>query len=297
MGKKQLIDIIDGLAQRKRSFDVLRLLVEDGDNEMALVVAHKLNADLEEIITELELTLGREPAARPSSRAQADVPRAAATPSSAPARGYLGDDDRPGRLEQWVETLVRGLWGAISHPQKTFHRLAAHRGKVVFALALVLLLFTADRAYERIFLGGYGLTGEYYLDTELKTLYAKRLDHTVNFRWLRRPPMPGFRAEQFSIRWTGYVKIDEPDLYEFYTISDDGVRLWVDDQQIIDDWQIHSGFLDKGELRLTAGYHKIRLEYYQGNGDMVMKLHWKRPADSQKKVIPARHLFPEIPKE
>jgi len=296
MGKKQLVDIIDGLAQRKRSFDVLRLLVEDGDYEMALVVAHKLNADLDEIIAELELTLGRVLSARPapSENASAPSPLAAAPPVA--QRGYLGDDEGPGRLEQWVEIIIRRLWGAIANPKDTFRRLAAHRGKVVFALALILLLFTANRAYERIFLGGYGLTGEYYLDTELKTLFTKRLDHTVNFRWLRRPPMPGFRAEQFSVRWTGYVKVDEADLYEFYTISDDGVRLWVNDQQLIDDWQIHSGSLDKGEIRLTPGYHKIRLEYYQGNGDMVIKLHWKRPADRQKKVIPARHLYPEIPK-
>jgi hypothetical protein len=196
-----------------------------------------------------------------------------------------------------VDSVVRALWDAVANPRATYRRLSAYRGRVLFVIAVVVLGFTATRAYEKVFLSRYGLMGEYYLDTELKTLYGKRLDHTINFRWLRRPPMRNFRAEQFSIRWTGYIRINEPDLYEFYTISDDGVRLWIDNQKLIDNWEVHGATLDKGEVRLTPGYHSVRIEYYQGSGDMVMKFHWRRPADHQKKVVAARYLYPTLPQE
>jgi hypothetical protein len=295
MGKNELKDILEGLDQRKRSLDALRLLIEAGDQEMALLVASRLRGDLDAIIAELNGAMGRtvpSPDAPPAAAPSADQ-----HPFRTPARGYLGDDEGPGKLERWMESLVRGGWDALAHPRETWRRLLEHRGSILFALAVLLLVFSASRAYNRIFINRYGLIGEYYLDTELKTLYAKRLDHAINFRWLRRPPMRNFRAEEFSIRWTGYVRINEPDIYEFYTISDDGVRLWIGNKMIIDNWNVHGATLDKGEIRLTPGYHKIRLEYYQGSGDMIIKLHWKRPSEPQKRVVPARYLYPEKPQE
>jgi hypothetical protein len=286
VAKKELNEILESLGPRKRAFDVLRVLIEDGDFDMALTIATKLRMDLDQVIAEIERLSGR-PVTGRVSPASLDAPP--------PARGHLGDDDSPGRFELWVERFIDGSWRLISHPRELARTLWAMRGRIAALLAAILLSYTAYRAYDRIFLGGYGLTGEYYLDTDLKTLFNKRLDHTVDFRWLRRPPLPQYRSENFSIRWTGYVRVDTADTYEFYTISDDGVRLWVDGQQLIDNWTIHGGALDKGEIKLTPGYHPIKLEYYQGSGDMVIKLEWKRPGDRQKKVIPARYLTPEIP--
>ena len=91
------------------------------------------------------------------------------------------------------------------------------------------------------------------------------------------------------------MKVTQPGAHEFYTISDDGVRLWVNDQVLIENWGIHGGTLDKGDITLTAGYHRVMLEYFQGEGDSVIKLQWKQPGDNGKTDIPARALFPRLP--
>lgn len=291
MTRKEILrDIIEDLSRRKRSIEALRLLLEDDDAETALTMSSRLRSDIDGIIARLEQATGE----------KAEIPPAPAPPSGdapAPAtdRGYLGDADEPTGFERWVEGLIDGCWNAVAHPRRFLRAIAVRRGMIVFVAAIILVAFSGWKAYDRAFLSKQGLMGEYYLDEEFKSLFTKRKDRTINFRWLRRPPMRNFRAEHFSIRWTGYVKTDQWGRHEFYTISDDGVRLWVNDELLIDNWGIHGGVLDKGEITLKPGYHRIVLEYFQGAGDSVIKLQWKRPSDADKENIPARLLFPRMP--
>jgi hypothetical protein len=94
---------------------------------------------------------------------------------------------------------------------------------------------------------------------------------------------PSGRSD-FSVRWTGHLNPRHSETYTFYTVSNDGVRLWVDGKLIIDNWTDHSTREDRGEIALTAG-HKVemKMEYYQGGGGAVAKLLWASP--SQKKEI------------
>jgi len=69
----------------------------------------------------------------------------------------------------------------------------------------------------------------------------------------------------FSIRWTGKVQAKYSELTSFYTNSDDGVRLWVNGQLLIDNWNDHPTTLDKGTLQLVAGQrYDIELEILSG---------------------------------
>jgi hypothetical protein len=55
-----------------------------------------------------------------------------------------------------------------------------------------------------------------------------------------------------------------PGEYTLRTLSDDGVRVWVDSALVIDNWKAHETALDFAPLR--GGHHDIRVQYYQGDG-------------------------------
>jgi hypothetical protein len=90
------------------------------------------------------------------------------------------------------------------------------------------------------------------------TRQARRLD----YMWYR-PPITGVPQERFAISATGRVTLG-PGQYTLRTISDDGVRVWVDGRLAIDGWTPHESKVDAAAL--GAGQHEIRVEYYQLHG-------------------------------
>jgi hypothetical protein len=136
--------------------------------------------------------------------------------------------------------------------------------------------------------GVEGLLGEYYTrDTTnpWKDLLMKRLDPMVNFNWGSNSPDPAVPADNFMVRWTGQVEVPDTATYTFYTQTDDGVRLWVNNQLIIDNWTDHSSTLDQGTIKLTVGQrYDIRLEYYENGGDAVCQLLWSSPTITRQAI-------------
>jgi beta-glucosidase len=112
--------------------------------------------------------------------------------------------------------------------------------------------------------GEGGLKGEYFSNEELKGAPALvRTDKHIHFDWGEDSFAPGEPVDHFSIRWTGYFVPKETGDYKFYTSSDDGVRLYINDNNAIDDWQPHSQTMDTAARHLEAGQaYKIRLEYF-----------------------------------
>jgi len=139
---------------------------------------------------------------------------------------------------------------------------------------------------------GQGLRGEYYSDTRFGRLRLTRVDPKVDFDFVKRRPHRSIGGENLSVRWTGKVQPRFSETYTFYTLSDDGARLWVNDKKLIDNWTTHGAAEDSGKIKLKAGQkHDIKLEYYQGTGDSAIRLMWS--SRSQKKeVIPQGQLYP-----
>lgn len=101
---------------------------------------------------------------------------------------------------------------------------------------------------------------------------------------------PASLSSQFSVRWTGFVTPPESGEYEFHTLSNDGVRLWVNDQPLIDNWTDHAEKEDSGRIQLAAGNPvSLRLEYFYGGGQGVSKLLWTRPG-AAKEPLPSTAL-------
>ncbi|NBV85269.1 MAG: hypothetical protein EBS01_03160, partial [Verrucomicrobia bacterium] len=135
-----------------------------------------------------------------------------------------------------------------------------------------------------------GLQGVYYASKDLTNPVFLRFDDTVNFNWAGGSPHPSVPKHPFSVRWTGQVLPPVTGLYTFYTQSDDGVRLWVNGNLLVNSWTSHALKEDSATVQLTAGEAvDIRLEYYEDPGVAVCKLLWSAPGLS-KEVIPAGRL-------
>jgi endoglucanase len=142
---------------------------------------------------------------------------------------------------------------------------------------------------------GTGLTGTFYQGTALAgTPLLTRTDSTIDFNWAGGSPAPGVvPADQFSARWEGEVEARSNELYTFYVTHDDGARLWVNDQLIIDNWTDHAAIEDSGSIPLQLGQrYSIRLEFYENGGDATASLSWSTPAGLAKQIIPQTQLYP-----
>lgn len=115
----------------------------------------------------------------------------------------------------------------------------------------------------------------------------------MNFNWGTGAPDPSIGVDTFSVRWTGFVQSPLSQDTTFYTTtSDDGVRLWVNGQLLIDNWTDHGPTENTGTIALTAGQKvPIRMEYYERTGGAAASLSWST-ASQAKQIIPANRLFP-----
>jgi PA14 domain/FG-GAP-like repeat len=138
---------------------------------------------------------------------------------------------------------------------------------------------------------GNGLLGQYYSGINFDTLQLTRTDPTINFNFGFGSPGGAIGADRFSIRWTGKLQPEYSETYTFYTNSDDGVRLWVNGQQLINNWTWHSASEDRGTITLVAGQtYDIKLDYFQNTGSSVSQLSWSSLSQT-KEIIPQSQLY------
>ncbi|MDP9160312.1 MAG: glycoside hydrolase family 3 C-terminal domain-containing protein [Acidobacteriota bacterium] len=119
--------------------------------------------------------------------------------------------------------------------------------------------------------GESGLKGEYFNNQDLQgTPVLVRTDKHIQFNWGEGSFSAGQPVDHFSVRWTGYFLPKKTGDYKFFSSADDGVRLYIDDERVIDDWQPHAETLDAYARRLEADHpYKIRFEYFESVGGAV----------------------------
>ncbi len=152
---------------------------------------------------------------------------------------------------------------------------------------------TTYTATYRVGSGGpaNGLSATYFDNSDFTGATLTRVDSTVNFDWGSGAPVATIGANTFSVRWTGQVEPQFTGTYTFYTQSDDGVRLWVNGQQLVNNWTLHATTENSGTIALTAGQrYDIRMEMFENEGGAVARLLWSGPS-VPKAVIPTARLF------
>ncbi len=138
--------------------------------------------------------------------------------------------------------------------------------------------------------GEEGLKGKYYDRRDFTKHKMTRMDKTINFNWGKRSPSKKINPNTFSIRWTGQVLADFNETYTFYTEVNDGVRLWIDGNLIINQWKKRSSAKTfAANINLSKGWHDIRIDYFENTGRASIKLYYSS-ASVPKQIIPQENL-------
>lgn len=129
--------------------------------------------------------------------------------------------------------------------------------------------------------GQPGLSAEYFNNVNLTgTPVLTRTDADVNFNWGNGSPATGVNSDKFSARWTGEITIGNKDSYIAVT-SDDGVRLWVDGELVIDNWKANDSSTRTTPNFYKAGSkHSVKIEYYEDAGGAVMRLQYSEVTET-----------------
>ncbi len=167
---------------------------------------------------------------------------------------------------------------------------------------------------------GAGLHGDYYHTTlvapgtpvpypNFGAFWFSRTDTIIDMAYGENPsnytpPLAPFDSQvcpspptshpcsPFGVRWTGFVRPRDTETYTFTTHSDDGVKLWVNGQLIVDNWKIQGDTPSSGTISLTADQLvSIQIEYYEnGQGPATMVLQWQSTSQPLE-VIPQSQLY------
>jgi beta-glucosidase len=130
--------------------------------------------------------------------------------------------------------------------------------------------------------GVRGLKGEYFNNINLDgTPTLTRIDARIDFSWSDGAPDTSLPVDGFSARWTGSLVPAKTARYTLHTVSDDGVRLYVDGKLLIDDWTDHAAEIRRCAVDFVAGKkYDIRVEYYERGGGAMMRLGWTSSDDT-----------------
>lgn len=139
---------------------------------------------------------------------------------------------------------------------------------------------------------GTGLKATYFNNiTFTGSAALTRTDATVDFPWSGSPGA-GIVADGFSVRWEGQVEAPVTGSYVFSTVSDDGVRLWVNGTQVINNWTNHGPTVDNGTaITLNAGTkYTILMEFFESGGGAEARLRWSYPGQATV-IVPQSRLL------
>jgi|GEM_PF-2754884 len=119
--------------------------------------------------------------------------------------------------------------------------------------------------------------GDYWTNTSLDgPTTLRRRDEAINFDWGDGGPDPAFLPDEFSVRWINTINIESAGTYRFVVEVDDGARLFIDDELLLDNWRTGSTRVINVDTELTAGEHNITFEYFEDMGKAIAKLGWFR---------------------
>jgi YVTN family beta-propeller protein len=143
---------------------------------------------------------------------------------------------------------------------------------------------------------GTGLSGQYFNNVSLNGSPVLQRTEAVNFSWGSGAPGTGLGIDNFSVRWVGQVEAPQTGSYQFQTISDDGVRLWVNGVLVINNWTDHAATANTGAaVNLAAGVkYSIVMEFYERGGQATAQLLWKTPGQSGFVAVPKDRLYPAV---
>ncbi|MHC1730445.1 MAG: PA14 domain-containing protein [Bacteroidales bacterium] len=142
---------------------------------------------------------------------------------------------------------------------------------------------------------GTGLQAEYFPNQTLQApSVLTRIEPNIDHSWVYEAPAEETGVDNYSVRWTGILRAPSSGEYTIATETDDGARVWVNNQLVIDDWNLHGPEIHQGVISLTAGkVYPIKMEYFEDGGWSVARLLWNGAnPDLSLTPIPTYSLLP-----
>jgi len=156
-----------------------------------------------------------------------------------------------GRVEDWTVTLAQG---ADTFSYARFDPKLAWSVRVYAWTDSATHPVDSAAAFAQLLRGRRGAPA--------LSLQANRLD----YMWYRPPPqVRGWPQERAGVVAEATVELPAG-TYAIRTISDDGIRVWVDDRLVIEDWSVHESRIHEAPLAAGGRSHRIRVEYFQRDG-------------------------------
>ena len=97
--------------------------------------------------------------------------------------------------------------------------------------------------------------------------------------------------DRFAVQWTGQIRIDAPGTYTFSLKSDDGSRLEIDGNTVVDNDGLHAELELSNTIELSAGFHDVRVRFFENFGAAGVTLYWTPPGSVTKQIVPSEVLF------
>lgn len=137
---------------------------------------------------------------------------------------------------------------------------------------------------------GNGLRANYFNSNDFSKPVFSRIDQTIDANWGNGSPDGQINANNFSIRWTGKIQAKYDGEYTFYIDADDGRKLWINGEVIIENWNAGS-YVSTGTKSFSAGeILNMRIDYYEGGGDAKTHFSWSTNI-LPKEIIPKTQLY------
>ena len=149
--------------------------------------------------------------------------------------------------------------------------------------------------------GGGGLRADYYHWTgdfpplePFQVYVMSEVVPEINWNWGNNSPNPLVNVDDFACKFTGEVEAAFTETYTFYVTTDDGQRLWIEDELIIDMWRQQGMTEHRGIIDLVAGQrYSIELWMYEHGGGAGCEMRWSSP-NTPKQIIPQAALSPPV---
>ncbi len=146
---------------------------------------------------------------------------------------------------------------------------------------------------------GTGLAAQYFANLSLSGTPALTRTEAIDLSWIGVGPGAGIPADNWSARWSGSLEMPASGSYRFQVTADDGIRVWINAQLVVDKWTGGSGNVTylTPEIYATAGARlAIVIEHYDLTGDSSVKLKWVTPgATTYYLPVPIDRLYAQLP--
>jgi hypothetical protein len=204
------------------------------------------------------------------------------------------DVERSATAGSGYATIATGLLGT-TYTDTAVASLTTYYYRVVAVDASGNRFPSREASGTPLFVGtGTGLTGTYYNTINLTgSPVMTRIDPVIDFGFGTGSPDPVVNPDNFSVRWTGQVQAPMTGDFVFSTNSDDGVRLRVNGQLVIDNWTNHGDTQNtSAPIHLEVGQkYDLNLEYYESTSGAVIRLKWSYLGQALQ-TVPQTQLYP-----